>query len=72
MNVTGVGSNSGADALLQQSAVPKREAAEVERLARQERAAAPVETQTRQAPEQTKPVLNTQGQTTGTLVNTTA
>lgn len=72
MNVTGVSSNSGADALLQQSAAPKRDAVEAERLARQERAAPPVETQTKQAPEQTKPVVNTQGQTTGTLVNTTA
>lgn len=65
------------DALLQQSALPGRETRAAETAPRSEspppvEASRPAESRRVEAPEPPKPVVNTQGQTTGTRINTTA
>ena len=79
MDVSRIGAKP--DALLQQSALPTRETGAAERSAQAQRSEAPPprpvesrrpEPQPVEAPEAPKPVVNTQGQTTGTRINTTA
>lgn len=75
MSVNGVSQRP--DALLQQSALPGREARPADTAVRTEappRVERPEPAATRpvEAPEAPKPVVNTQGQTTGTRINTTA
>lgn len=64
------------DALLQQSALPGRDTRAAETAPRTEpppvERSEPAETRRVEAPEPPKPVVNTQGQTTGTRINTTA
>lgn len=75
MTVNGVSPRP--DALLQQSALPGREARAADTPPRAEspppvEASKPAESRRVEAPEPPKPVVNTQGQTTGTRINTTA
>lgn len=63
------------DALLQQSALPTRDTRAAEtapRTAPPPERPQPAEARRVEAPEPPKPVVNTQGQTTGTRINTTA
>lgn len=64
------------DALLQQSALPGREPRAAETAPRAEsppvERSKPAESRRVETPEPPKPVVNTQGQTTGTRINTTA
>lgn len=75
MDVSRIGSKP--DALLQQSALPGRETGAAERAAQAApRSETPPPKQSGprpvESPEPPKPVVNTQGQTTGTRINTTA
>lgn len=63
------------DVLLQETATARREARETQRSEREDRSVAErsaAESRPVEKNEQAKPVLNSQGQTTGTLVNTSA
>lgn len=75
MDVSRIGSKP--DALLQQSALPGREAGAAERAAQAAPRTEipppkPTESRPVESPEPPRPVVNTQGQTTGTRINTTA
>ena len=73
MSVSGVSQRP--DALLQESGSMRRETQATERPVRQERVekeSKPAEPKKVEAPEAPKPVVNMQGQTTGTRVNTSA
>lgn len=78
MDVSRVGAKP--DALLQQAALPGREAGAAERSAQAAprtettppKPAEPRPAEQAEPPEPPRPVVNTQGQTTGTRINTTA
>lgn len=60
------------DALLQESAPARRDTGAAARPEASERVERPKEVKKAESPEPPKPVLNTQGQTTGTRINTSA
>lgn len=79
MDVSRVGSRP--DALLQESGAQRRESQAAEQVQTRTERPAPVQNQQASPPPQTRPVeppepprpvVNTQGQTTGTRINTTA